>query len=68
VDVRRRRAKMTTTLSQYTGGNSGYGTMISRCSICGEIVAEYECDENGIPTDAIFDNTDTHMCEEVVEG
>ena len=36
--------------------------MVSRCAECGEIVAEYYCNEDGIPTDSIFDNTSTHEC------
>lgn len=52
-----------TTLSHYTGGNAGWGTMVSVCADCGAVVAEYECDENGIPTEAIFDDTDSHECE-----
>ena len=52
-----------TTLSEYTGGKSGWGTMVSRCSICGEIVAEYECDEDGIPRVALYDNTGSHECD-----
>jgi hypothetical protein len=52
-----------TTLSSYTGGNSGWGTMISKCATCGEIVAEYYCDEDGRPTEPIFDNTEKHVCE-----
>ena len=51
-------------LSEYTGGASGWGTMISRCADCGEIVCEYECDEDGIPTISVFDNTESHQCEE----
>jgi len=52
------------TLSYYTGGIHGWGTMISKCDTCGEIVAEYECDEEGRPTEAIFDECDTHRCED----
>ncbi len=51
-------------LSQYTGGTKGWGTMITRCPDCGEVVAEYNCDDKGIPTDTIFDNCDEHICEE----
>lgn len=54
-------------LSEYTGVSKGWGTMITRCSVCGEVIAEYECDENGIPTKPIFDYTDSHVCEEVEE-
>lgn len=49
-------------MSEYTGGNNGWGTMIYRCPFCGEIVAEYNCDEDGVPTDRIFDNADSHKC------
>lgn len=49
-------------LSEYTGGNSGWGTMISRCADCGEIVSEYACDLDGIPTEAIFDIWADHIC------
>lgn len=51
------------TLSHYTGGNAGWGTMVHTCPDCGATVAEYECDEDGIPTRCIFDDTDTHECE-----
>ena len=53
-----------TILSYYTGGVNGWGTMIMKCATCGEIVAEYECDDMGVPTEPIFDNIDTHICEE----
>lgn len=43
------------TTSQYTGGNSGWGDMISRCVDCGKIVARYECDEDGTPVKTIFE-------------
>ena len=50
--------------SHYTGGNSGWGTLVSECTNCGEIVAEYECDALGIPVKVIFDQSDTHQCPE----
>ena len=56
-----------TVLSHYTGGANGWGTLVSVCADCGEIVAEYECDENGVPTVAIFDDSDTHTCPEFEE-
>ena len=49
--------------AEYTGGNTGWGTMIYHCPDCGEVVAEWECDENGIPTKAIFDDSEAHECE-----
>ena len=55
---------MTTTLSQYTGRNNGWGTMQSFCSICGEIVAEYECDEDGRPIRCLFNNIERHVCDD----
>lgn len=51
-------------LSEYTGGNGGWGTMISRCADCGEVVSEYECDLDGIPTGEIFDVWANHVCFE----
>lgn len=51
------------TTARYTGGNNGWGTLVYECADCGEVVAEYYCDENGIPTEAIFDYTDEHECE-----
>ena len=54
---------MIATLSEYTGGNAGWGTMVSRCAICGEVVAEYNCDEQGLPTTAIFDDCESHQCK-----
>lgn len=51
------------TLSHYTGGNSGWGTMVCTCADCGAVVAEYECDEDGIPMETIFDCADSHQCE-----
>lgn len=51
--------------SKYTGrGCHDWGTMIFRCKVCGELVAEYDCDEDGVPTDVIFDNIDEHGCDE----
>lgn len=50
------------TISHYTGGNSGWGTMVCECADCREVVAEYETDELGRPTTAIFDNTNVHEC------
>lgn len=38
--------------------------MIYTCADCGEIVAEYECDEYGVPVEAIFDDADIHLCNE----
>lgn len=38
--------------------------MVTYCAICGELVAEYECNEEGIPTKCIFDEADEHVCEE----
>lgn len=52
------------TKSEYTGGIHGWGTMIRRCADCGETVSEWECDEDGVPTKAIFDYEDEHECEE----
>lgn len=39
----------------YTGGIHGWGTMLYRCEFCGRELAEYEVDEAGKPTEAIFD-------------
>lgn len=55
---------MLQTLSEYTGGSKGWGTMICRCACCGEIVSEYLCDEDGIPTDALYDESEEHICED----
>ena len=49
-------------LSEYTGGNGGWGTMISRCEWCGEIVSEYETDSEGHCTVPIFDDSENHRC------
>ena len=54
------------TTSEYTGGNSGWGEMVSRCVDCGKIVARYECDEDGTPVKTIFED-ENHECEDVVE-
>jgi len=51
-------------LSHYTGGNNGWGTMVSECEVCHEIVAEYRCNELGIPVEKIFDNSESHECDE----
>lgn len=51
-------------LSQYTGGINGWGTMICRCPDCGEIIAEFECDEQGRIVQAVFDDSDSHECED----
>ena len=53
---------MIMTISEYTGGVSGWGDMIYRCSECGEIIARYECDKDGIPIKCIFDNEKEHIC------
>lgn len=37
-----------------------------RCDKCGEIVAEYVCNESGIPCVVIFDDREDHIC--LVEG
>ena len=49
--------------SRYTGGNSGWGTLVYECADCGEIVAEYECNTLGIQVKPIFDHTGTHQCQ-----
>jgi len=51
-------------LSEYTGGNSGWGNMISKCACYGAVVSEYECDESGTPVRTIFNRWDDHVCEE----
>lgn len=51
--------------SRYTGGNSGWGTLVYECVDCGEIVAEFECDEFGIPVRKVFDIEDTHTCPKI---
>lgn len=43
-------------LSYYEGNH-----MISRCAFCGELVAEYICDKDGIPVETIYDDSD-HEC------
>ena len=48
--------------SHYTGGNNGWGTLVYECDLCGAPVAEFNVDENGIPTDPIFDYTDDPVC------
>lgn len=47
----------------YTGGSNKWGTMIRRCDFCGEIISEYECDEDGGIINTIFDD-DNHICED----
>lgn len=37
-----------------------------RCDKCGEIVAEYVCNESGIPCVVVFDDREDHIC--LVEG
>lgn len=54
-------------LSEYTGGITGWGTIVSRCAECGEVVLEQECDEVGIPTKTIWDTTEEHVCPDEVE-
>lgn len=55
---------MIMTTAEYTGGNSGWGDMIYRCAECGEIIARYECDKDGLPQKVVFDNEETHRCPE----
>jgi hypothetical protein len=50
-------------LSHYTGGVHGWGTMVTECEHCHEIVAEYECDDVGRPIRAIFDRSEEHVCD-----
>ena len=49
-------------LAEYTGGSNGWGTLIYKCSFCGEIVAEYTTDDNGNPMIELFDDSETHVC------
>lgn len=51
------------TTAHYTGGCNGWGTLVYKCSICGEEVAEFECDEKGLPVNALFDFSANHICE-----
>lgn len=37
-----------------------------RCDKCREIVAEYVCNESGIPCVVVFDDREDHIC--LVEG
>ena len=53
---------MCSTLAHYTGGK-GWGTMVYCCDICGEEVAEYLCDKDGIPTKMLYDNCESHECD-----
>lgn len=39
------------------------GTLVYPCPICGEIIAEYNTDADGVPTSPIFDNSDDHECD-----
>ena len=50
------------TYSRYTGGNSGWGTLAIFCTDCDTMIAEYECDQDGIPTTLIWSEEDTHVC------
>ena len=49
-------------LARYTGGNTGWGTLVYTCEICGEDIAEYEVDEYGRPVKALWDETESHVC------
>ena len=53
--------------SEYTGGIAGWGTMISHCSWCGQVVSEYETDEEGRCTVPIFDDSEGHRCPDEEE-
>lgn len=50
--------------SYYTGGNSGWGNMITVCAECGAILMEQTCDEDGIPVEVLYDYTKDHECED----
>lgn len=50
-------------MSYYTGGANSWGTLVYTCPICGEIIAEYNTDADGVPTSPIFDNSDDHECD-----
>jgi hypothetical protein len=56
------------TLAHYTGGIRGWGTMVYECQDCHEEVAEYETDENGVPTNCIYDESETHRCKDDAEN
>ena len=51
------------TKSEYVSGKSEWPDMISRCTICGEIIFRQECNMDGIPVRTVFDNTENHCCE-----
>ena len=51
------------TKSEYVSGKHDWPDMISKCTICGEIVLRQECNMDGIPVKTVFDNTETHHCK-----
>ena len=54
-------------ISYYTVEDNGWGILKSECEICHEIVAEYTCDAFGIPEEKIFDNSESHDCNETIQ-
>lgn len=48
----------------YTGGAAGWGTLLYRCERCGQRIAEYECDSDGLPTNCLYDKEAEHVCPE----
>jgi hypothetical protein len=51
------------TKSEYVRGKSEWPDMVSKCTICGEIVLRQECNMDGIPVRTVLDNTETHRCK-----
>ena len=49
--------------SEYVSGKSDWPDMVSKCTICGEIVLRQECNMDGIPVRIVFDNTEDHHCK-----
>lgn len=47
----------------YTGGNKGWGTLVTKCD-CGALLSEYKTDEEGRPTEELFDYEDEHSCSD----
>lgn len=42
--------------------NRETGRINLRCESCGAIVAEYVCNESGIPCVVAFDDSEDHIC------
>ena len=46
----------------YNGGATMWGQLLSRCTVCGELIGCWDCDDEGVPVAVVFDNEESHNC------